>query len=151
MLRVWANAFELSARLNMVEDGQLLTVFTEVPDNTRYLIMTRSRTPFPLHATASGKAYLASLPETVVDKYIKDTRLVAYTDKTITKDSVLKEEIEATPWKSAKSTTASAPSPFPFSISEGNASVPSLFPAPTKKLWRMSAKPSPRCRISSTN
>ena len=96
MLRVWANAFELSARLNMVEDGQLLTVFTEVPDNTRYLIMTRSRTPFPLHATASGKAYLASLPETVVDKYIKDTRLVVYTDKTITKDSVLKEEMQAT-------------------------------------------------------
>lgn len=96
MLRIWANAFELSARLNMVEDGQLLTVFTEVPDNTRYLIMTRSRTPFPLHATASGKAYLASLPESVMDNYISETRLVVYTDKTITDAAMLKEEMTAT-------------------------------------------------------
>ena len=96
MLRIWANGLELSARLNMVEDGQLLTIFTEVPDNTRYLIMTRSRTPFPLHATASGKAYLASLPQTVMDHYIADTRLIAYTDKTITDAAVLKEEMETT-------------------------------------------------------
>lgn len=92
-LREWANTFGLSARLNMVDDGQLMTVFTEVPDNTRYLIMTRSRTPFPLHATASGKAYLASQPESVVDNYIKDTRLVRYTDLTITDYEELLHEL----------------------------------------------------------
>ncbi|MDD7363600.1 MAG: IclR family transcriptional regulator [Peptoniphilus sp.] len=96
MLREWANIFELSARLNMVDDGQLMTVFTEVPDNTRYLIMTRSRTPFPLHATASGKAYLSSLPDTVVDTYIRDTRLVKYTDLTITEADRLVEELNKT-------------------------------------------------------
>lgn len=78
----------------MIDDGQLMTVFTEVPDNTRYMIMTRSRTPFPLHATASGKAYLASLPDSVIDTYIKDTRLVQYTDLTITAPEQLLSEIE---------------------------------------------------------
>ena len=94
MLRKWANAFGLSARLNMVDDGQLMTVFTEVPDNTRYMIMTRSRTPFPLHATASGKVYLAFLPDSVIKTYIKDTRLVQYTDLTITAPEQLLDEIE---------------------------------------------------------
>lgn len=95
VLRRWANRFELSARLNMVEDGQLMTVFTEVPDDTRYLIMTRSRIPFPLHATASGKVYLASLPESVVKTYVDDTRLVKYTDFTLTDPEALVGELEA--------------------------------------------------------
>lgn len=96
VLRTWANRFGLSARLNMVDDGQLLTVFTEVPDASRYLLLTRSRTPFPLHATASGKAYLASLPPGLVRKYIEETRLVRYTDLTIIDENALLEELEKT-------------------------------------------------------
>ncbi|MDO5301863.1 MAG: IclR family transcriptional regulator [Tissierellia bacterium] len=94
LLKDWANEFTMSTRLIMMEEGQLITLYTEVPDNARYLLMTRSALPFPLHATSSGKIYLSSLREEELKKYASHTKLVPYTDATISTVEALTGEIE---------------------------------------------------------
>ena len=93
-LKVLANRYSMSVRLNMVSSARLFTLYTEVPDNTRYLLMTRSRTPFPLHATSSGKVYLSSLPQRLQESYLKETNLVKYTETTIVDPQKLLEEMK---------------------------------------------------------
>lgn len=91
-LKVLSNRYNMSVRLNMVSSAKLFTLYTEVPDNSRYLLLTRSRTPFPLHATSSGKVYLASLPEKIQREYLESINLIRYTETTICdSDQLLKE------------------------------------------------------------
>lgn len=91
-LKILANEFQMSTRLQMVASAQLITIYTEVPENSRYLLMTRSRTPFPLHATSSGKLYLAYLDKGIQEEYVRETNFTRYTPKTITnKDHLLTE------------------------------------------------------------
>ena len=49
---------------------------------------------FPLHTSAPGKAYLASLTEKETDKIISELELTRFTSKTITTISKLKKEIK---------------------------------------------------------
>lgn len=92
-LKVLSNRYNMSVRLNMVSSGKLFTLYTEVPDNSRYLLLTRSRSPFPLHATSSGKAYLASLPEKIRMEYLEHTKLVRFTETTLVDPQALLEEL----------------------------------------------------------
>ena len=50
---------------------------------------------FPLHTSAPGKAYLASLPdEGISEKIIAELKLTRFTPKTITSIAKLKEELK---------------------------------------------------------
>lgn len=49
---------------------------------------------FPLHATAGGKAVLASLPADRVDRIVEARGLEAYTQNTTTDPTVLREELD---------------------------------------------------------
>jgi IclR family transcriptional regulator, acetate operon repressor len=50
--------------------------------------------PFPLHAGSSSKAFLAFLPETEREDYLKNGSLAALTDSTITNVKALRAELE---------------------------------------------------------
>lgn len=93
-LKVLANKYSMSVRLNMISSAKLFTLYTEVPENSRYLLMTRSQTPFPLHATSSGKVYLASLPQSIQKKYLMETKLIKYTETTLVDSNSLLKEME---------------------------------------------------------
>lgn len=92
-LREMAEKYSMTARMQMVSSGRLFTIYTEVPSNARYLLMTRAGIAFPLHATSSGKAYLASLPPSTQANYLEEISYVKYTDKTLGSSCELKEEI----------------------------------------------------------
>lgn len=93
-LKKLSNEYLMSVRLNMISSGRLFTLYTEVPDNSRYLLMTRSRTPFPLHATSSGKAYLSTLSEKLQHEYLEETNLTKYTESTKTNPEILFQEMQ---------------------------------------------------------
>jgi len=89
-----ANKYNMSARLQRVASGQLVTVYTEVPMNSRYLLMTRSTLPFPLHATSSGKVYLTYVDPKLQEEYLREASFTKFTDKTIQTEDKLREEIK---------------------------------------------------------
>lgn len=50
-------------------------------------------TPYPLHAGASSKAFLAFLPEAEQEMYLRVHQLEAFTERTLTDESALREEL----------------------------------------------------------
>jgi DNA-binding IclR family transcriptional regulator len=67
--------------IEVIHDDHLLTVASEVGGR------------LPLHATASGKAFLAFMPPEDVESLL-ETPLKAYTENTITSRAQLREELD---------------------------------------------------------
>ncbi|MGW0040734.1 IclR family transcriptional regulator [Rhodococcus sp. NPDC003348] len=80
------------------------TVHLAVPDGSELVLIERLDsahqlraflplgTRLPLHAASTGKAYLASLPDTQVEEFLS-TELAQLTDRTVTDPAVLRREI----------------------------------------------------------
>jgi DNA-binding IclR family transcriptional regulator len=51
--------------------------------------------PFPLHAGASSKAFLAFLPEGVIEEYLSADHLSRLTDRTVVEPEALRRELAA--------------------------------------------------------
>lgn len=68
-------------------------IVTETSDQAlRYAVPTGSR--LPMHALASGKALLASLPDDELDRYFAETDRERFTPATVTAEKALRREIE---------------------------------------------------------
>lgn len=81
------------ASLVRYENGQAVVAYVQSPTDTT-IQPIREGESVPLHATASGKAILAFLPEEEQDAVL-DGQLEAYTDATRTNVSAIEEAIEA--------------------------------------------------------
>ncbi|MDO7836796.1 IclR family transcriptional regulator C-terminal domain-containing protein [Sphingobium sp. HBC34] len=76
-----------------IRDGwQLEAIVTETAEQSlRYSISVGTRSP--LHCLAAGKALLAALPDTELDRYFNDTTLPAFTPGSITDTARLRAEL----------------------------------------------------------
>lgn len=92
-LKFIANNHQVSSRLQLVSNFNVFTVETFNPDNSRYLLLTKMNTSFPLNATSSGKLFLSYQDREFQENYLSNSVLEEYTNKTITDKGSLKEEI----------------------------------------------------------
>lgn len=79
-----ANKYMVSSRFQLISNYNIFTIETFNPENSRYILLTRLNTPFPLNATSSGKLYLYYLDSNLKEKYLNEINPLKYTDKTIT-------------------------------------------------------------------
>ncbi len=89
-----ANKYEVSSRLQLISRQKIFTVDTVNPENSRYILLTRMDTPFPINATSSGKLYLYYTNEEEREKHLNNISQVKYTDKTIISRNDLEKELE---------------------------------------------------------
>jgi len=59
----------------------------------RYAVETGTR--LPMHALASGKAFLAMMPEEELDRYFAEAKLIRFTPSTVTSEAKLRKELAA--------------------------------------------------------
>jgi DNA-binding IclR family transcriptional regulator len=79
----------------VLEHGRGRYIYTKTGD-LAVETFTRNGSEFPLHMTAAGKAMLAELPEWCVQEIIDQHGLDASTDRSITDEDELFEELDAT-------------------------------------------------------
>lgn len=88
------NQFNETVNLGVMEEREV--VYVEAIESRHSLMMQmRPGSRDPVYSTALGKAMLAFLPEEQWSRHIP-ARLTARTDRTITSESVLKEELRLT-------------------------------------------------------
>ncbi|MGM0396905.1 MAG: IclR family transcriptional regulator [Bacillota bacterium] len=93
-LKEIANKYQVSSRLQLVSNYNIFTVETFNPENSRYLLLTKMNTPFPLNAASSGKLFLYYQDAEFKNSFFNDEKLEKYTPKTITSKEVLLKELE---------------------------------------------------------
>jgi len=82
-----------SVEISIRSDYDVVSVFREESKQLiKHSIPIGRRSP--LHATASGKAILAFLPETEIEKYFSSVELLPITKKTITDPKILRRQLE---------------------------------------------------------
>lgn len=91
-LKRTSEKYDVSARLQIIENYNVFTISSFVPKNSRYIVSLRPNTLFPHHATASGKLYLYFLEEKEREKLFDSYPLEPLTENTITEPKALKEE-----------------------------------------------------------
>lgn len=93
-----ANRHQVSARLQLVSQyDNIFTVDTVNPESSRYILLTRLDTKFPLNATSSGKLYLYYSSEKKRQRYLEslnESNHIRYTEKTILDRRELEKELE---------------------------------------------------------
>lgn len=93
-----ANKHHVSARLQLVSrHNNIFTVDTVNPESSRYILLTRMDTTFPLNATSSGKLYLYYSGDKEKETYLEslnETDHVSYTEKTILDRKGLEKELK---------------------------------------------------------
>lgn len=89
-----ANKYQVSSRLQLISKQKIFTVDTVNPENSRYILLTRMDTPFPLNATSSGKLYLYYADNKEKENYLNNINPTKYTEKTIIHRSELEKELE---------------------------------------------------------
>ena len=77
-------------------DGSAMIYIDRVETHWPLRIQLPIGTRVPLHATASGKCYLASLEPVRAERYIRNLELEAYTNDTITDPQRLRQEVALT-------------------------------------------------------
>lgn len=92
-LRSIANNHQVSSRLQLVSNYNVFTVETFNPENSRYLLLTKMNTSFPLNATSSGKLFLSYQNKEFQENYLSTSIFEKYTNKTIIDKESLKNEI----------------------------------------------------------
>lgn len=95
LLREMADRSRESVYLTAREATQCLYIYA-VESPRRLLARTAVGDRMPLHCTAVGKAMLAFLPQDAVDTVVENVGLPPVTPTTITDQSVLRAELEAT-------------------------------------------------------
>ncbi len=93
-LRNIANKHQVSSRLQLVSNYNVFTVETFNPENSRYVLLTKMNTPFPLNATSSGKLFLSYQDKDFKDNYCENFKMEKYTRKTIVDKQALKDEMQ---------------------------------------------------------
>ncbi len=93
-LKHLADALKETATLSLRRGDTRLYVDQVVPDQELRMEVALG-IPYPLHAGASSKAFLAFLQEGEVDEYLSRHRLSELTDKTITDAGKLRKELAA--------------------------------------------------------
>ncbi len=76
-----------------IVDGDEVVFVSQVETNELICAFFRSASRGPVHASGIGKAILAFFPKAQVDTTLRQTKLVAYTDRTITEKPNLLEEL----------------------------------------------------------
>ncbi len=89
-----ANKFQVSSRLQLISKQKIFTVDTVNPENSRYILLTRMDTPFPLNATSSGKLYLYYTSKEERENFLNNINPIKFTDKTIIHRDDLEKELE---------------------------------------------------------
>lgn len=93
-----ANDYQVSARLQLIsQHNNIFTVDTVNPEYTRYMVMTKPYTEFPLNATSSGKLYLYYSGKEQIEKYLQNLNAdnhIKYTEKTILSREGLEKELD---------------------------------------------------------
>lgn len=84
---------ELSS-LGVLGDDEVFIVSQYNSRHTSGAMFTPAGATVPLHCTALGKCLLAYLPDTTIDRLMKEGRLTALTANTITNPLQLREELE---------------------------------------------------------
>ncbi len=92
-LRTIANKHQVSSRLQLVSNYNVFTVETFNPENSRYLLLTKKNTSFPLNATSSGKLFLSFQKKEFRENYLSSNNFEKYTNKTIIDSDSMREEI----------------------------------------------------------
>ena len=77
-------------------DGSNMIYIDRVETHWPLRIQLPIGTRVPLHATASGKMYLASLEPARAERYIRNIELAAYTEATITNRDRLRDQVALT-------------------------------------------------------
>ncbi|MCS7283895.1 MAG: IclR family transcriptional regulator, partial [Anaerolineae bacterium] len=88
------NRFGETCDLGIFDQGHVLSIEV-IYGNHALIVATRVGTHLPIHCTASGRIFLAFLPQEVVEPLLKEP-IPACTEKTITCPQRLREELEAT-------------------------------------------------------
>ncbi len=89
-----ANKYQVSSRLQLISKQKIFTVDTVNPENSRYILLTRMDTPFPLNATSSGKLYLYYTSKEERENFLNNINPIKFTDKTIIHRDELEKELE---------------------------------------------------------
>lgn len=93
ILKTIAKDFEVSSRLQIATNYNIYTVDTANPENSRYIVLPKKDTPFPFHATSSGKIFLCFSEKEKKEEIINSIDFKKYTDKTITDEQSLINEM----------------------------------------------------------
>ncbi|MDY0278798.1 MAG: IclR family transcriptional regulator [Acholeplasma sp.] len=93
-LKEIANKYQASSRLQLVSNNSIFTVETINPIDSRYILLTRLDTIFPLNATSSGKLFLYYMDDKSKNAYLDNLSQHKFTNKTITEKDSLLEELE---------------------------------------------------------
>ena len=84
-----------TASVGILDDGQIL--YIAIANGQKKLgIQSNPGTHHPVHCTALGKAILATMPWTAVERLLQSRPVEPITDKTITESSQLRRDLELT-------------------------------------------------------
>jgi DNA-binding IclR family transcriptional regulator len=73
-----------TSHLYVYQNEQIFCVDKVESPSTYFIISSRAGSKLPMHASASGKVFLASMPEEELQTFLKKYKLTKLTDKTIT-------------------------------------------------------------------
>ncbi len=94
IMRKLVDQIQESCNLGILQDYEVLYL-ERVECDWPLRMQLRSGSRVPLHCTASGKLFLASMNHTLLQKVLPNLRLQKFTNYTITKLDTLKREIES--------------------------------------------------------
>ena len=89
-----SNAFQVSARLQVVSNYNIFTIENINPENAHYILLTRLNTTFALNATASGKLLLYYMGERQRERYFRSLDKRMYTKNTLVTREDLQKELD---------------------------------------------------------
>ena len=86
-----ANKYRTTVHLATFSDGEIIYI-DKVDTNSSVVVYSQIGKRAPMYCTGVGKAILAFLPDTYIEKYLRDTMLTPITEHTIvTRDKLLGE------------------------------------------------------------
>ncbi|MGG1313214.1 IclR family transcriptional regulator [Cohnella laeviribosi] len=83
-----------TSHLYVYQNEQIFCVDKVESPSTYFIISSRAGSKLPMHASASGKVFLASMPEEELQTFLKKYKLTKLTDKTITDKRQLMKNLQ---------------------------------------------------------
>lgn len=89
-----ANEYNVNARFHKISENNIVKIFSEVPDESRYFLYIKDSKDLPLNATSSGKLILKYSDKEFLNNYLNNIPDEKLSENTITTKSKMIEELK---------------------------------------------------------
>lgn len=93
-LKEIANKYNVNARFHKISENNIVKIFSEVPDESRYFLYIKDSKDLPLNATSSGKLILKYSDKEFLNNYLNNIPDEKLSENTITTKSKMIEELK---------------------------------------------------------